>query len=256
MGNKRRGDISAIRNPQSAAVRSPQSTPHARQSTQHQPWPVYPQSIHITHHTAHSTHHMYHVQLQSHIACRVPYAIIAKQCQVASCGWELESEPLLAAGKLSTGNRKYRLASRVAGTGPLKAKERRFAPPCGPIPDPHLALLQGDTQSRRLPPVRCASAGAEGRGGVLCADPALCSNPPGEKIIITPALAHMSSVLNRHSIDFLALTETHLEDDLLVGRLRSMNWNAEVRERDNISTGGVAIVIHKARVGLRTCTDR
>jgi len=70
------------------------------------------------------------------------------------------------------------------------------------------------------------------------------------------ALAYMSSVLNRHSIDFLALTETHLEDDLLVGRLRSMNWNVEVRERDNSSTGGVAIVIHKARVGLRTCTDR
>ena len=60
------------------------------------------------------------------------------------------------------------------------------------------------------------------------------------------ALAYMSSVLNRHSIDFLALTETHLEDDLLVGRLRSMNWNVEVRERDNSSTGGVAIVIHKA----------
>jgi hypothetical protein len=30
--------------------------------------------------------------------------------------------------------------------------------------------------------VRCASAGAERRGGVLCADPpCLCSNPPGKK---------------------------------------------------------------------------
>jgi hypothetical protein len=47
------------------------------------------------------------------------------------------------------------------------------------------------------------------------------------------SLAHMTSVLNNNRIDFLALTETHLTDDLLVGRLRSMNWNVEVRERDN-----------------------
>jgi hypothetical protein len=37
---------------------------------------------------------------------------------------------------------------------------------------PHLALLQGDTQSRGLPPVRCASAGAERPEGGLRADPA------------------------------------------------------------------------------------
>jgi hypothetical protein len=42
----------------------------------------------------------------------------------------------------------------------------------GGLLDPHLALLQGDTQSRRLPPVRCASAGAERREGGLCAGPA------------------------------------------------------------------------------------
>jgi hypothetical protein len=33
----------------------------------------------------------------------------------------------------------------------------------------------GDTQSRGLPPVRCASAGAERRGGGLCAGPAAIS---------------------------------------------------------------------------------
>ena len=53
------------------------------------------------------------------------------------------------------------------------------------------------------------------------------------------SLAYMTTVLNSSRIDVLVLTETHLADDLLVGRLRSMNWNVEVRERDNASTGGV-----------------
>jgi hypothetical protein len=44
-----------------------------------------------------------------------------------------------------------------------------------------LALLQGDTQSRRLPPVRCASAGAERREGGLCADPAYVVIPQEKK---------------------------------------------------------------------------
>jgi hypothetical protein len=51
----------------------------------------------------------------------------------------------------------------------------------GGLLDPHLALLQGDTQSRRLPPVRCASAGAERREGELCADPAVRATPQAKK---------------------------------------------------------------------------
>jgi hypothetical protein len=60
------------------------------------------------------------------------------------------------------------------------------------------------------------------------------------------SLAYLTTVLNSNKLDLLALTETHLTDDLLLGRLRTMNWNVEVRERHSASTGGVAIVIHKS----------
>jgi hypothetical protein len=52
---------------------------------------------------------------------------------------------------------------------------------CGGTPGPPLGppVLQGGTQSRRLPPVRCASAGAERPEGGLRAGPAYVVIPQG-----------------------------------------------------------------------------
>jgi hypothetical protein len=69
---------------------------------------------------------------------------------------------------------------KLARTAPLLNRGRPSVfGVVGSLLVPHLALLQGDTQSRGLPPVRCASAGAERREGGLCADPAC--NPPAKK---------------------------------------------------------------------------
>jgi hypothetical protein len=76
--------------------------------------------------------------------------------------------------------------------------------------DPHLALLQGDTQSKRLPPVRCASAGVERRGGGLCA--AYVSKkggPPTTSVFVNIVVGCWSS-FNKHrvSCDELGLRAT------------------------------------------------
>jgi hypothetical protein len=74
------------------------------------------------------------------------------------------------------------LATSAGMDGRPSATEQRWALGIvGGLLDPHLALLQRDTQSRGLPPVRCASTGAERRGGGLCVGPAVREIPPPAK---------------------------------------------------------------------------